>query len=165
MADYKAYHLGLVDGQGAERMENNTAFSRVRSDWFEVNSTDEMNGTSTAAGDTVELARLPAGARVLGVFIINEDWGTDVDLDIGLKASDGSGIIDKAGTVDDPDFFTSAVFDLDTTVRATPTNMVDQNVGYVTKKAVSVYATVVDGGSISVAADKDLNGYVLYAFD
>jgi hypothetical protein len=39
------------------------------------------------------------------------------------------------------------------------------NVGYVTDKNVTVYGTVVDGGSIAITAASTLKGYVLYVVD
>lgn len=168
MASYKSYELGVVDGVGAERVENGTFFGRVRRDFFHVNTTDEMNAASTAAADTAELARIPKGAIILDVVIYHEDWGTDVDVDIGLFGTDGSGTYDNASTADDDDFLV-ADYDLTATVTS-PTSIIEpalatEPFGYVTTKAVTVKATIVDGGTISVTADKDMNGYVEYIVD
>jgi hypothetical protein len=168
MAAYKSYELGVVDGVGAERVENGTFFGRVRRDYFHINSTDEMNGASTAAADTVELARIPKGAIIQDVVIYHEDWGTDVDIDIGLFGTDGDGTYDNAGTADDADFLV-ADYDLTATVTAKTSilepALATEPFGYVTTKAVTVKGTIVDGGTISVSADKDMNGYVEYVVD
>jgi len=152
--------------EGYSLLKPNERFGRVRQDWFDfAGNVEGAVGGALAAGDTVDLARLPSGARVLGIFVLNSDWGTDVDLDLGLKGTDGSGTLDKAGTVDDTDFFTAAVFEIDTTVRVTPTNMLTQNAGYLTEKNVTVTATFVDSGSIAITAASTLKGYVLYVVD
>jgi hypothetical protein len=166
MAAYKSEQLGLVDGVGAERVENGDFFGRKRTDYFSVNTADELNGTSTAAADTVELARIPKGARIHGIFLCNEDLGTDVDLDIGIFGTDGSGTYNIAGTADDDDFFTATVTDL-ATASATPANQVDNYAAseYLTQKAVTIKGSIVDGGTISVTNDKEFKGYVEYTVD
>jgi hypothetical protein len=165
MASYKSEQLNLVDGVGAERVENGDFFGRKRSDYFSVNTTDELLGTA-AATELIELARIPKGARIHGVFLCNEDLGTDVDLDIGIFGADGSGTYDSAGTADDDDFFTVTVTDLATAVAA-PVNQVDNYAAseYLTTKAVSIKGTIVDGGALSVTANKEFKGYVEYTVD
>lgn len=152
--------------EGYSLLKPNERFGRVRQDWFDfAGDVEGAVGGALAATDVVDLARLPAGARILGIFILNSDWGTDVDLDLGIKGTDGLGSYNKAGTADDPDFFTSAVFEVDTTVRVTPTNMLDQNAGYLTEKNVTVTATFIDSGSIAITAASTLKGYVQYVVD
>jgi hypothetical protein len=149
---------------GYSLLKPNERFGRVRMDWFDfAGDVEGAVGGALAATDTVDLARLPSSARILGVFITNTDWGTDVDLHIGLKGTDGSGAYTKGGTADDNDFLAASV-DI-TSVRAMPTNVANLNVGYVTDKNVTVYGTVVDGGTIAITAASTLKGYVLYVVD
>lgn len=51
---------------------------RVRTAFFSYNQTG-----SEATSDIIRLTKLPAGARVLQIFIANEDQGTTVTMDIG----------------------------------------------------------------------------------
>lgn len=139
-------------------------FGRVRVDWFEFRPAVEgAVGGALATGDTIDLAWLPPLARILGVFITNEDLGTDVALNIGLKGTDQSGSFDKAGSADDPDFL-AANLDL-TSARTIPTNVNTLNIGYLTKKNVTVYGTIVNAGSISIDTSKNFSGYVQYVVD
>ncbi len=162
MASYKSVQLTLVDGQGAERLENGDAFGRVRRDYFSYNS-----DTGLALNDTVELARLPAGARVGGIFISNEDLdsGSTLTFDLGLKATDGNGVIDNSGTADDPDLFVTDSTAFQGAV-VVPTNVVDEVAGvlYLTEKAVTVELTV-SAAATGLTADADIKGYVEYVVD
>ena len=118
MASYKSQQLTNVDGQGAEKEENGTFFGRKRQDWFNVNSTDRNERrihSSRRHCRTRTLASRRANPRHQSVQRGN--WGTDVDLDIGLFGTDGSGSYDKAGTADDDDFLV-ADYDLATAVTA-----------------------------------------------
>jgi hypothetical protein len=163
MAAYKSVQLTLVDGAGAERIENGDGFGRVRRDYFNYNSS-----TGFAAADTVEVARIPKGARVHGVFVANEDFdsGTTLAIDIGIKGTDGSGTYDSSGTADDADFFTATPSTALIAAVNTPANLVDNYAAsqYLTSKAVTVEITV-ETGAAGLQANKDLKGYVEYVVD
>lgn len=143
----------------------NERFGRVRTDYFSFDgSVEGAVGGALVAGDTVELARLPVGARILGIFIQNPDFGTGVGIDIGLKATDGSGVFTKSGSSDDADYLANDV-DLCGTVRTMPTNVNNLNTLYVTEKNVTLYGTIVDLGSYALTASSVLKGYVQYVVD
>jgi hypothetical protein len=165
MAAYKSVQLTLVDGVGAERVENGDFFGRVRRDYFNYNS-----DTGFGSADTVELARIPKGARILGVFMCNEDFDTNgspaLAIDIGLKGTDGSGTYDSAGTADDPDLFTATPLTVLQAAVLLPANLVDNfaNILYLTTKAVTVELTV-ETAAATLASDVELKGYVEYVVD
>ena len=164
MATYKSTQLTLTDGQGAERLESGDSFGRQRSEWFSFNTTDEGLG-ALASGHTADLVKLPAGARITGLYIANEDLGTAVTTDFGLYGADGNGYLSKDGstTVDDIDFFKSA-YALQTAVNAYTDVSNDAALcGYLTEKPVFVRATFVT--VTTPTADKTFTGYVQYVVD
>jgi len=165
MAAYKSVELTLVDGQGAERLENGDQFGRVRRDYFSYNA-----DSGFALNDTVELARIPRGARIQGIYVMNEDFDTNgsptLAIDLGLKGTDASGTIDRDGTADDPDFFTSSASSALQAAVTDPANLVDvhDNALYLTDKAVTVELTV-ETAAATLASDVELKGYVEYIVD
>lgn len=167
MADKKSQQLTLVDGQGAERMESGDHFGRKRIEWFEFNTTDEgAVGGALTANQIVELVRLDSASanRILGIYIVNDDLGTDVLAQFGFAGLNESGTIDKAGTLDDPTLFTTVDVDL-TTARLTPVNVLDKNFGYLTDKSVALTMKIIDGGAIAITGNTNVNGYIEYRAD
>lgn len=171
MANQFSKQLKQVNYGGRHRtsfIEPKDYEGRVRIAYFDYNVTTDSASGTTAAADTIELVELPQGARIIEAVVVNEDLGTDVNLDVGLKAKSGPQFIDAAGIVpDDPDFIFDGI-SASTAGKHTLTQSVTGQagaIGYITEKKVLVYATVVDAGSIAITANTSFSGYVLYVVD
>jgi len=71
---------------------------------------DTPASTGVVDGLSIAAARLPAGARVIGIDIFTEAMGTGAQVDMGIAGLDGSGFYDKDDTLaDDDDLFAAAV--------------------------------------------------------
>ena len=141
----------------AHWLDPNDLGARIRIAQFSFNSTDDLKaGESLADPTSIDLVKLPSGARLLGIEGNFEDFGASVQLDIGLRGANSSGY-DKAGTADDPDFL-----DQNIDVSSAGTLNAAKNktaFGYITSK--EVYVTAELNGAVP-AADKDLDGVVYY---
>jgi len=165
MASYNSEQIALTAGQGAERLSNGDNFGRIRSTFFSFNTTDELGGATLTTADVADLVLLPAGARILGLFLANEDLGTTVTTDFGLYGADGNGYISKDGTTtaDDIDFFKTG-YALGTAVNAYADITDDvTKTGFLTDKPVYVRATFTTVSTPT--ADKEFSGYVQYVVD
>lgn len=159
---------GLIDGSASYAPFDAPALggAKVIARSWTFNTTDDLDGDTLVEGDTVPLTTLYPGEVLLGVYFASEDMGTDQTVDIGLRAVDGSGVIDGSGTSDLIDY----LIDGNTTVAAGgevgPTAVwADIDDGPLKiEKEVYLTATMDDTSSSDPwAADKDFNGYVLVA--
>lgn len=113
---------------------------------------------AVAANQVLGLTALRRGWRILGGKVYSSGAVATADLDVGLAAQDGSGVIDAAGTADDADLLgdaidiaTAGVYDLHDTEPSA--------LGYKLEKDCYLIGTLLNAG----LADGDvLKGYILY---
>lgn len=168
MSTHYSQQANSFISQAHDPLKPNEMHGRKRICWFEFNTTDDLNGTDALAeADVLILAKIPAGARILGGYCTFEAMGTDQQADLGLQAVDGTGYLDVAGTVaDDPDFFTTAPIAVAAAGESDFGVLQEDNFGYVTEKEVYLTATLIDATSSDPwAADKDFQGIVNYVVD
>jgi len=95
-----------------------------------------------AEDDVVGLIKIPRDCRVLPSLLAHTAFGTGVTAEIGVAAQDGSGFIDKAGTIaDDDDFFATGV-DVSAAGNELFADTVAGNLGYIFEKDVIITITL-----------------------
>lgn len=119
---------------------------RIRIAWFTVVS---ENPTNINNGDTLNLVKLPDGARVIRGRAMQNGLGTSVTLSIG---DSGSATRYKAATA----AATTGEFDFASTVA--------ENAGHVISGSGQQVVTATVGGA-NWSASKTLTGYVMYVID
>jgi len=127
---------------------------------------DYVTVGTEAAADKIYLAKLAPGQLLTPIDLLGDALGTNVEFDLGLEATDGSGYLDKAKTVaDDDDLFTqTANKDLSSSTAIIPcAETIADNAYYELEKECYLIATVRDGGALSVTAAKNLKVRGLYA--
>ena len=126
---------------------------------------DYVTTGSEAAADKIYLAKIAPGQLIAPINLLGDALGTNVEIDLGLEATDGSGYLDKAKSVaDDDDLFTTTAKDLSSSTALTPcAETIADGAFYTLEKECYLIATVRDGGSLSVTASKNLKVRGLYA--
>lgn len=121
------------------------------------NTTDDVDpATPLAQDDVVDLALIPEGTSLLLGEVSFEAMGAGATLDLGLRAQDGSGFLDVAGTVaDDEDFLASAI---DVSAAGYQTFQSQAGFYYVTEKPL--YLTGTTAGAVW-ATNSDLKASIL----
>lgn len=161
MARHDSKQIKQWEAEGHAPLKTNELHGRVRMAYFQFLASRDAVGAVVAQNDDVRLCQLPAGARLLGGQFKHGAFGATVTLDIGLRALDGSGYLDKALTVaDDPDALAT---NLD--IAAAGFKDVFEETTYLfyeTEKELEVYA-LFEGANPSDAVE--LSGYVQYVVD
>ena len=104
MAILDSKQIKQWEAVGHAPLKPNELHGRVRIAFGQFQADRDATGAVIAQNDTVRFVTIPKGARLVGGFLKHGAFGASVTLDIGLKAADGSGYLDAAGTVaDDPD--------------------------------------------------------------
>ena len=138
MANVNASEYGRFAG-GTGLIQANEQGGKLRAAYFSVNTTTQ----AISSGDTVNLAVLPKGARILGGFVSFGAMGASATLKIGDSGSDvrllASTDVSAAGTAN---ILAAAGF------------------GYETTDVVTVIATA---GGANYASAKDLKGVIFYS--
>lgn len=126
--------------------------SGVRRIWFDytVPTGGEADGNNVAA-----VLNLPKGARLVGGIVKTTACGTNADLDVGLRGSDGDGTYD--GTNADDDDFLAAGLDVDSISSNEFGNTIALNFGYVLLKECDLILTVETAAWDAAAV---LKGYI-----
>jgi len=110
-----------------------------------------------ATNDTIVLTKVPQGARILGVYVANEDCGTTVTVDIG-DSDDTDRLVDDAAWGTAAAAFATLRRD-DTETDETPT----LGFGYRYSAETNILATL---ASVSTpTANATVRGYVMYAVE
>lgn len=168
---YSAQRKQVDYDQGHKLLKPNELHGRVRVQYFEFNTTDDIV-TALAEDDVIILGKLPKGARILRGFAAFEAMGTDMIAKIGLKAVDGSGYLSEDNTTqaDDAKFFTDSQSDDGIPVAAAGTDTfadtLADHYGYELEKECYLIATLGDtGGTDPWAANKNFNGHIEYVVD
>ena len=135
----------------SEQVTNETATPRVLStqSHFITRYGKYTSTSTTAAGDVIQMVTLPAGYVVVGMHLEWEDWGTDVDFDVGITGVDVDGYID--GATND----SGGVALLGGGAGAGGVGIAAQSADD------TIDILIVDGGSISITAGKAVELYVL----
>jgi len=155
----QATQIGLSDTGKGSLVQPNDLEGRLRTSRADFNTTDDATGT-LAEADVIDLAFIPAGSKILGITGAHEAMGTDQFARFGLRGYASTGY-DKAGTADDPIFFTNDLTSDGVDVAAignfeTGLSLLG-NWGYVTDKDCWLTCTLFDSSSSDAwAADKDL---------
>lgn len=124
----------------------------VRSAFFSYNQVN-----TEATNDTLHLCDVPAGARIIGVFIANEDLGTTVTIDIGDADDTDRLVTGFAGGTASVGFATLRRDDTETD--ETPT----LGYGYRYTAATRILATLTSVSSPT--ANATIRGHILYVSD
>lgn len=146
-----------LEATNFDPLKANELSGRVRCAFFNY-----VADGAQAADQVLGFTKLPVGARYLGGKVYSDGAVATADLDVGLIAADGSGFIDKAGTVADDidllgdaiDIATAGVYDLLDTEPAA--------LGYLLEKECWVAGKLLTAG----LADGDvLTGVIFYVTD
>jgi hypothetical protein len=163
MARHDSKQIKQWEAQGHSPLKTNELHGRVRMAFFQFMASRDSVTATIAQNDDVRLCQIPAGARIIGGEFKHGAFGSSVVLDIGLRALDGSGYLDKLLTVaDDP---AALATDYDIAAIATATKQLLEDMpyfGYETEKELEVYATF---QGANPADDKEIVGFVLYVVD
>jgi hypothetical protein len=156
MSTQKSNQVGRIEADNAGGFGANNprdAFGRIHPFLGEFNTTDDIDAT-LAEDDELLLQFIPAGTTLYLGRASFEAMGVGATLDLGLKAVDGSGYLDKDLTVaDDPNFFTQSGA-VDVSAAGSQDFVTEPGVfAYQTEK--ELYLTAELSGAIW-AADKDL---------
>lgn len=161
MARHDSKQIKQWEAQGHSPLKTNELHGRVRIAYFQFRADRDAAALVVAQNDDVRLCQLPAGARLIGGEFKHGAFGASVTLDIGLRALDGSGYLDKLNTVaDDPDALAT---NLD--IAAAGFKDVFEETPYIlyeTEKELEVYA-LFEGAN--PADNIELAGYVFYVVD
>lgn len=168
MADYKSQQQLQVAPPNYSPLATHESGGRIRCQWWEFNTTDDPT-TTMVENDEVILCVLPKGARVLNIDWACEAGGANQVVDVGIRGNDGSGYYDADDSLADDDDFFTVDGPIDIHAAGDPGGAADtltNNFGYLTTKEVQVTMKFSDDTStVAVAADKDINGYVMYVVD
>jgi hypothetical protein len=129
--------------------------------FFQFLASRDAVAAVVAQNDDVRLCQLPAGARLISGYAKFGAFGAAVTLDVGLRALDGSGYLDKALTVaDDPDALAT---NLDVAA-AGKVDLFEETpyLYYETEKELEVYA-LFEGANPSDSVE--IQGVILYVVD
>lgn len=165
MAQFDSKQIKQWEAQGHAPIKANELHGRVRIAYFQFQADRDATGGVVAQNDTVRLAQLPEGARLIGGTIKHGAFGASVTLDLGLRGLDNSGFITKAITgggavADDPDAIAT---DLD--VAAAGQKALFEEAAYLfyeTDKEVELYCTF-EGAN--PADNVELSGVIHYVVD
>lgn len=161
MTAYKSPQYEIIDGTDTStyRLTPDQHYGRVRCSYF--SDTPAGGGDAT---DSMLVARLPKGARVIDIQLVHGAHTGLTGLDVGLQGADGSGYIDAANSVaDDPDFFTPTALDVSSAGRTSVLTLATGNFGYKTEKEVDVILDVAVG--VNGFANAVMSGFILYVVD
>lgn len=115
-------------------------------------TTDPPNTT------VVALCRVPAGAKILGISMRSSAALGAININCGIAAVDGSGVVNPVGPVNDSNTFFGAQ-NINSTAQVAYADTAANNAGYVTAK--DVYITINPAATITAAGV--VTGHVLYA--
>jgi len=118
------------------------------------------DGTVFAADDVIGILKIKKDCRILPGILFFGAMGASITADVGVVAQDGTGFIDKAGTIaDDPDYFTDAPIDVSAAGSAAFADTIGENVGVIFEKDV-ILTVALTGGTPAVVALRALAQYV-----
>lgn len=130
MADVYSEQATKIVAQDYEMLRPDEHYGRRRAHYFEY-----VVPAGGIINDYLYAMKIPAGARILGGTVVHTSMGTDAAWEIGLKAFDGSGKLDIAGTVSDNTAFLQDEYDCSGGGTDEFANLLDLNYGYRTEKA------------------------------
>lgn len=156
--DLKSVEVTKQTGTDYQPLKPNELHGRVRIARFSYTTPASVGVTD---GQNIALCRLPKGARVIGAFMEFEAMGTGADLDLGLMAVDGTGVIDEDATSDSETFFADGL-DVAAAGNLHTDEILATNYGYELQKECYVVATA---DTANWDAEKDLVGHIEYVVD
>lgn len=163
MARHDSQQIKQWEAMGHAPLKANELHGRVRIAVFAFLASRDAGAGVVAQNDDVRLCQLPSGARILSGELTHGAFGAGTVLDIGLRALDNSGFINKLNTV--ADISDCLATDLDVSAAATTTKRAFEDMPfflYETEKEVEVYATF---QGANPADNVELKGYILYVVD
>lgn len=161
MATHDSKQIKQWEAEGHAPLKPNELHGRKRIAFGQFQADRDAAAAVIAQNDSVRFVTIPKGARLVGGLVKHGAFGSSVTLDIGLKAADGSGYLDAAGTVaDDPDAIAT---NLD--IAAAGTKTVFEETPYLfyeTEKELEV--TFLFEGA-NPADNVEISGYIDYVVD
>jgi hypothetical protein len=155
--DYSSTQATKLKDVAFKPLKSNEQNGRVRCAYFDYT----VPAGGIAAAKTIDLVKLPKGARYLNGFLYNDGATANAVLDVGVRAADGSDNIDGAGTGDDGDFLAAGIT-ASATTGAFFSASAPAQVGYEFQKQLWVVAQTRTAG---IGAGKVIRGYVEFVTD
>lgn len=153
---------------------NSTQAAKLKDPGFKPLKSNEQNGRmrvayfdytvpagGIAAAQTIDLVKLPAGARYIDGYLYNDGNTASALLDVGLRSADNSDNIDGLGTGDNGQFLATGITASAATGIYLPTNT-PLRVGYELLKECWVVAQTRTAG---MAAGRVIRGFITFVTD
>ena len=156
---YSAEVAQSENGQSVSPLKPNEKGGRLRITRFTLT----VPTATIVATKNVIVAKLPKGARILGVTVMTDGLVTAGDMDVGLSGADATGFI-GAGVTADSDNMLADALDVAAAGAVYAASTLALNYGYETLK--EVYLTITNpSGAATWAAGKLIAGHVEYVVD